>query len=398
MSVYGIVAEYNPFHNGHKYQIDKIHENSDCDGIVAVMSGNFAERGETAIMSKYARAKASLLNGVDLVLELPVPYTVSSAESFAFSAVSILNSTGVVNKLSFGSECGDINCLISAADAVMSDIVDNEIKEQLKKGVSYPTARMNSAEKLFGKKISSILKNPNNILGVEYIKAIKKLNCNIVPTTVLRVGAEHDSYKVKSEIASASLLRQMLINNENIEKYVPENSFPIYQNEIENGFAPANMKALETAILASIRSKTADDFKTLPDVSEGIENRIISAAKTSLTLTELYDTAKTKRYTHSRIRRIVLYSFLGITKEMQNAAVPYLRVLGMTAKGKELLRKMRTKATLPVIMTAADSKKIGGYAGELFDFECKTTDIFNLSLPKNRQCGTDMTDNLVRIE
>lgn len=398
MSVYGIVAEYNPFHNGHKYQIDEIRKSSDCEGIVAVMSGNFVQRGEPAIMSKYKRAQAALKNGVDLVIELPVQYAVSSAERFSFSAVSILNSLGIVDKLSFGSECGDVGKLIKAAEAVMSDTVNSEIVEQLKEGANYPVARMNAVEKFFGRETALILKNPNNILAVEYIKALKKLNSNIIPHTVLRVGAEHDSKKETERIASASMIREKLLKKESIDDFIPANVLSIYKNEIGLGFAPADIKALETAVLASLRLKKADDFKLLPDVSEGIENRIISASKTSGTLAELYDSAKTKRYTHSRIRRIVLYSFLGITKELQNKPPFYIRVLGFNENGKFLLKDAKDKASLPIVTNISDIKKLNGDALKIFDFECKATDIFNLSLPKIRQCGTDMTDNLVKIE
>lgn len=398
MSIYSVVAEYNPFHNGHKYHIDKIRKNCDCDGVVAVMSGNFVQRGDAAIMSKYKRANAALKNGVDLVIELPVPYAVSSAERFSYSAVSILNSLGIVDKLSFGSECGEVDKLSAAAQAVMSSRVDAEITEQLKSGMSYPAARMNLVEKHFGKETALILEKPNNILGVEYIKAIKKLNSNIIPTTVLRCGAEHDSKTDTDNFASASLLRQKLLKNESIKSFVPENAFPIYQNEIENEFAPANINFLETAILASLRLKSAEDFASLPDVSEGIENRILSALKTSSALTELFDKAKTKRYTHSRIRRIVFYSFLGITRELQNTQPPYIRVLGFNENGKRLLRMAKENSSLPIVGSTSDIKKLNAAAQSMFEFECKATDVFNLALPKIRQCGTDMTDNLVIIE
>lgn len=398
MAVYGIVAEYNPFHNGHKYQLDVVRSHADCSGVVAVMSGNFVQRGEAAVLPKQARVQMALMNGVDLVLELPVPFATATAEKFAEAAVYILSATGAVDKLSFGSESGDIALLAQTARAVLSDEMQCMIQEELKQGKSYPAARGAAVERCCGAEIASVLKAPNNILAVEYIKAIFNQNSPIIPSTVLRCGAAHDSTSASGNQLSASAIRELIRQQSGIADFVPENAHAVFKQSVAEGFAPASMKKMETAILASLRMKSSSDFKNIPDVSEGIENRILAAAQTSHTLEALYDAAKTKRYTHSRIRRIVLCSFLNLSNDFVSATPPYIRVLGWNTCGQHLLRTMKKSAALPIVKSAADIKKTGGAAVEFYNLENKTTNIFNMMLPRIRPCGTEMTDNPVIFE
>ena len=375
MKVYGIVAEYNPFHNGHKFQIDEIRKKAGDCAIVSVMSGNYVQRAETAVMSKYARAKAALLGGVDLVLELPMPYAISSAERFAYSSVHILNSLGAVTDISFGSECGSISLLQKAEEALYDENVNLKLKAELKNGASYPAARFAAVRDVFGAETAAVLSEPNNILAVEYIKALKALSSDMKPHTVKRTGASHDSDEYVGNIASASKIRELIRSNAHTGLFLPSDSQAVLTNEIAIG-----------------------DFNNIYGVGEGIENRLLSAAASARNLTELYDFAKTKRFTHSRIRRVVLNSFFGITNDITLSDPPYIRVLGFTHKGKDILRIARKNASLPIVMTVGDVKKLGGLSERLYSLECRTTDIFNMTLPKIRQSGTDMTDNLVRIE
>ena len=391
MKVYGIVAEYNPFHNGHKFQIDEIRKKAGDCAIVSVMSGNYVQRAETAVMSKYARAKAALLGGVDLVLELPMPYAISSAERFAYSSVHILNSLGAVTDISFGSECGSISLLQKAVEALYDENVNLKLKAELKNGVSYPAAR-------FVAVTAAVLSEPNNILAVEYIKALKALSSDIKPHTVKRTGASHDSNEYVGNIASASKIRELIRSNAHTGLFLPSDSQTVLTNEIAIGAAPSDMNRIGNAVIASLKLKTPSDFNNIYGVGEGIENRLLSAAASARNLTELYDFAKTKRFTHSRIRRVVLNSFFGITNDITLSDPPYIRVLGFTHKGKDILRIARKNASLPIVMTVGDVKKLGGFSERLYSLECRTTDIFNMTLPKIRQSGTDMTDNLVRIE
>ncbi|HAQ28486.1 MAG TPA: nucleotidyltransferase [Ruminococcaceae bacterium] len=398
MKVYGIVSEYNPFHNGHKFQIDEIRKKDGDCAIVSVMSGNYVQRAETAVMSKYARAKAALLGGVDLVLELPMSYAVSSAERFAYSSVYILNSLGAVTDISFGSECGSISLLQKAAEALYDDNVILKLKTELKNGVSYPAARFAAVRDVFGAETASVLSEPNNILAVEYLKALKALSADIVAHTVKRSGASHDSAEASGNIASASKIRALIRENKSADMFLPAESQNILMSEISNKAAPSDMNRIGNAVIASLKLKTPSDFSNIYGVGEGIENRLLSAAASAQNLTELYDFAKTKRFTYSRIRRVVLNSFFGITNDITLSDPPYIRVLGFTQKGKDVLRIARKNASLPIVMTVGDVKKLGGFSERLYSLECRTTDIFNMTLPKIRQSGTDMTDNLVRIE
>lgn len=398
MKVYGIVAEYNPFHNGHKFQIDEIRKNAGDCAVVSVMSGNYVQRAETAVMSKYARAKAALLGGVDLVLELSMPYAISSAERFAYSSVYILNSLGAVTDISFGSECGSISLLQKAAEALYDENVNLKLKAELKNGVSYPVARFTAVRDVFGAETAAVLSEPNNILAVEYIKALKALSSDINPHTVKRTGATHDSDEYVGNIASASKIRELIRGNAHTGLFLPSDSQAVLTNEIAIGAAPSDMNRIGNAVIASLKLKTPSDFNNIYGVGEGIENRLLSAAASAQNLTELYDFAKTKRFTHSRIRRVVLNSFFGITNDITLSDPPYIRVLGFTQKGKDVLRIARKNASLPIVMTVGDVKKLGGFSERLYTLECRATDIFNMTLPKIRQSGTDMTDNLVRIE
>lgn len=396
MKICGVIAEYNPFHNGHKYHLDSV--KTDFDACVTVMSGNYVERSETAVFSKRYRTMTAFKNGADLVIELPLCYSAASAEKFAFGGVYLLNALGCVDSISFGSECGDISQLIAAASAVNSPLTDGQIQFFLKSGMSYPAAREKAVETLFGKDVSSVLSDPNNILGIEYIKALNKLNSNIIPVTLLRSGEGHNSKNIENDIISASAVRELIKNEKDISHFVPESTLKIIENAEYDKRFPSDFNKLSTAIIASLRQKSSRDFSDIPDVSEGIENRILSSAKTAVNLDELYMNAKTKRYTHSRIRRIVLFSFLGITYEYYNLLPQYIKVLGFNDTGRQILKKMSETAALPIVMSASDIKKLSVQAQKQFSLECRSTDIFNMTLPEIVQSGTEMTDNIVKYE
>lgn len=289
MKIYGIVAEYNPFHNGHKFQIDDIRKKARDCAIVSVMSGNYVQRAETAVMSKYARAKAALLGGVDLVLELPMPYAISSAERFAYSSVHILNSLGAVTDISFGSECGSISLLQKAVEALYDENVNLKLKAELKNGVSYPAARFAAVRDVFGAETAAVLSEPNNILAVEYIKALKALSSDMKPHTVKRIGASHDSDEYVGNIASASKIRELIRSNAHTGLFLPSDSQAVLTNEIAIGAAPSDMNRIGNAVIASLKLKTPSDFNNIYGVGEGIENRLLSAAASARNLTELYD-------------------------------------------------------------------------------------------------------------
>lgn len=381
MKVAGIITEYNPFHNGHAHLIKMARDNG-VTHVVAVMSGNFVQRGEAALLDRSVRTEAALMNGVDLVLQLPAVWATSSAQSFARAGVGILDALGLVDELVFGSECGDAEKILSAAYALESEELKPLLDLELQKGISFASAREN-ALRLISPESADIIKSPNNILGVEYVAALRRIGSRIAPVTFPRAGAEHDSKESDGNIASASFIRERFCSGE-WKKFVPENVAEIYEN------APiADMKRIENAVLYKMRTADSLSLSRTPDISEGIENRIISAAENAKTLEELYSLSKTKRYTHARIRRIILNYFLGFTAEDAALPVPYIRVIGFNKKGAELIKKAKETAHLPIITKAYDIASLGENAQRIFSLECKAGDIYALCFENAGVCGDE---------
>lgn len=382
MKVAGIIAEFNPFHNGHALLVQKARE-AGYTHVVAVMSGNFVQRGEPAVFHHSVRTKAALENGVDLVLQLPGVYAMSGAQSFARAGAEILNGFGCVDSIVFGSECGDTDLLSQTADAVYGEEIKPLLSEELAKGISFASAREN-ALKAINPMFADVIKSPNNILGVEYIAALKRLESTITPVTFERVGAAHDSDEASGDIAGASLIRELIKNKKEWQKLVPENAKEIYCDA-----DIADIKRIENAVLYKIRTVSAEELSKAPDVSEGIENRIISAAKQARSLEELYSLAKTKRYSHARIRRIIWNCLLGVTAADLDLAVPYIRISGFNKKGAELIKAAKETAVLPVISKPADLSRLGEAAQRIFYLECTAGDIYALCTENPAVCGTE---------
>lgn len=377
MLVAGIIAEYNPFHNGHALLIEKARQ-AGATHIVAVMSGNFVQRGEPSVFHHSERAKAALSAGVDLVLQLPVPYAVSGAQCFARAGVEILDAFGC-DWLVFGSECGDADIICKTADAVYSDEIKPLIAEELKKGISFAAAREN-ALRTMNPSYADIISTPNNILGVEYAAAVKRINSRMKPVTFARQGAAHDSPNSDSDIASASLIRNRILAGGEWSRYVPDSS-------VYDGCKIRNTAFIERAILYKLRTANAEDIARTPDVSEGIQNRIISAAVQAKSLEELYAFAKTKRYSHARIRRIIINYFLCITAEDTHTPVPYIRVTGFNSRGADLIRNRECR--LPLITKAADISGLGDDAQRIFSAECRAGDVYALCSENVQVCGEE---------
>lgn len=395
MSVAGIIAEFNPLHNGHAYLLSEAKKIT-SDGVVVVQSGNFTQRGEPAILEKHRRAEVALRCGADLVLELPLAFSVSGAQIFARGGVGVLHALGLTDTLLFGSECGDTAKLQTAADALIDPAVESVIHERMQSGTSFACVREQAVRTVYGEKTARLLQTPNNVLGIEYLRALREMHATIVPQTVLRVGAPHDSPESVNGFTSGSALRKCIESEEEVTAFLPPPSAEILYAEIRKGFAPAQYAKLDIAVLAFLRKAAAQDFSEVPDVSEGIENRILNAARTARTLWEVFDTAKTKRYSHARIRRIVLCAFLGV-RRTDTKEIPYLRVLGFSERGKDLLRAARKTAKLPIVMRASDTDYLSEFARHSFMLECVAADIYNLTLPEIRPSGTEMRENVVRI-
>jgi len=340
----GIICEYNPFHKGHKYLIDTV--KGDGDRVICVMSGNFVQRGEAAVYSKFERAKEAVKNGADLVIELVAPCSTLSAQGFAEAGVGLLEATGICDAIAFGAECDDADELLKISEEIKQR--DSDIKEMLKSGMSYPAARRNVTG-------SPLLDTPNNILAIEYLTCTK-----LKPVIVKRIGGGHDSDDAEY---SASQIRKTLTDK-------------------------AELKNCERAVLYKLRQMSAEDFSKIEDVSEGLENRIAEAVKVAGSLEELYDSIKTKRYTHSRIRRIILRAFLGITKDTPRTP-QYIRVLAMNESGAAMLKDIKEKGTLPVVTRYRDAKACGGSVLTQFENECRYTDIYALCYKSPHPCGED---------
>jgi len=377
VKITGIIAEYNPFHNGHKYQIQEAKKFS--DSVVVIMSGSFVQRGSIAITDKWTRAKIAAENGADLVLELPVIYSLNTAQRFAKGAVDILDKTNLINYLCFGSESGNVEELTTAAELLINEpaYVSEKIKKFIAEGISYPSARQKAFEGLIDEEI---LSSPNNILALEYIKALIEIGSSIEPVTVKRYGTDyHDAFS-KNGIASASAIRNMIKNQENINDLTPDDSFEIYD---EN--------KLNTALIAHLRMMSEYELSCINDVNEGLENRIKKALTQSLTIDELCENIKTKRYPMSRIRRIAFSSLLGITKEIAESNVNYIRVLAMNSTGAGILKEIKNKSTLDIITKTADYQK----NDIAFQKDILATDIFALCC--NKKIGIDYIKSPIKL-
>lgn len=391
-----IVSEYNPFHNGHVYHIQETRKLG-ATHIVAVMSGDFVQRGAPAILSKWARAEMALRAGVDLVVELLLPWAMATAERFAFGAMSLIEDMGCVDFISFGSEIGDISSLIDAARMVDSPRLSDPLHRFLEQGMTYAKARELAMKQVFGNEPAQLLRAPNNILGIEYLRALKKLNSSVSARTVGRVGVSHDQIGVAGSYASASQIREFiqLGSWEDSLSYLPPDTIAILQREQGLGYAPASLSNLERAILTTLRTMNENQFRRIPDVREGLEYRIVKAVKQSCSLDEVIKNIKTKRYTHARIRRIILSAYLNLTTERIPDKPPYFRILGIGKNGAAILNAMKRRAALPILVRAKDSRKFDEKALSLWHLEGAASDLYGLSTPVVRPCGLNATTQVI---
>lgn len=394
MVVSGIVAEYNPFHNGHLYHIEETKRRG-ATHIVAVMSGNFVQRAEPALIGKFDRARIAAQQGVDLVVELPVAYATASSERFAFGAVSVLDALGVVDTLSFGSEAGDAALLETAAEAVVDARVIRRTKQLTEIGESYPSARMKALE-VFYPHVSKLVAEPNNILGIDYIKALKKLDSRIQPLTIKRKDTAHDGEETGEHIASASRIRDIVLQRGGFSRFVSREMELTLLDATIAGRLSGGMERIESAVLMKLRGMEREEMHLLPDADSGLGDRLYNASRTAGSIVELYDLTKTKRYTMSRVRRAVLSAVLDITEE-DYTSIPYVRLLAIGEKGEELLRAMRKRCLLPVSHSLQELISLKGIAAETAKRESRATDIFSLTLQKRAPAGEDFTTKLFKL-
>ncbi len=359
MKVCATIAEFNPFHNGHAYLINSV--SGDYDATIAVMSGNFVQRGAPAVYDKFSRGRAAVKNGVDLVIELPLIYALSSAESFALGAVKLLNATGVTDSLIFGSESGDIDTLTSVSDMSLeeSESFKASLKEKLASGMSYPKAKGAVLEELGAD--SETITSPNNILGIEYIRAIKKTGSSIKPMTMKRYGALHDSNIASNSIASASHVRRLIEKGSFTSNFMPQYPYP----------SPVFEKQFSDILIYALRRADYENLIKIPDCSPALASRFITARRET-DVESIINAVKAKNFTESRIRRILW------NLTLHNSVSPYvdpeyIRIIAQNERGSAVISEMKKHSSLPVIQKGADLK-----GSRLFELESKATDIYNI--------------------
>ena len=405
MNITGVIVEYNPFHNGHLYHLNETKKLTNCDGIIAVMSGHFVQRGSPAILDKWTRTKLALSNGVDLVLELPSIYSTSSAEFFAYGAISLLEGINVVNNISFGSELGNIDTLLNIASILQREPLTfkEDLKDFINKGMAFPTAREKALTKFFEKDKDSfdfnkLLCLSNNILAIEYCKNLFKINSNITPFTIKRLGSDYNSLQLKSDLSSATAIREYIENNENLDKLsesVPETVL----NSLKNFQYTQYKFPFEEDMFTYIKHKyfsNAGFIENLPDVSEGIHNRIYKALNTSNSLKEAMDIIKTKRYTYTRIKRILCQYFIGVdminSNELRRRPCPYARILGFNKNGRDILKLIKKNSNIEII------NKIPKKVDETLKLDINATKCYSLLNPSINPLDDLLKNPIIKLE
>ena len=408
-NVLGIIAEYNPFHNGHLYQLNSSKSITNSDYSIAVISGNFTQRGDVAIVDKWTRAQMAIENGIDLVIELPTVYAISSAENFASGAVKILDSLGIVNFLSFGSECNDISILSQITDVLVDEPPEYKtlLSHELDKGVSFPKARERAVMMYLNdvRRFASVLSSPNNILGIEYLKALKRQKSLMQPVTIQRKDSKYndDTIPTDSQFASATALRKLCATHHSdiLQRFMPEASYKILNDAMENGNIVKNISDFDKLIIYTLRRMSTDEIANLPDVSEGLEFAIKSAVNQCNTVSELLSIINTKRYTQTRLQRIFLYAILGITKkdmQLSKTTKPYIRVLGFNDKGRELIseiskrnKKLTMISSVKKFMDSNPNKNMK----QLLEKDIWATNVYTLGYEYDSIGNLDYTHKLI---
>ena len=405
MKTLGIVTEYNPFHKGHAYMIEEAKKKAGADRVVVVMSGSFVQRGEPAIFDKWTRTEAALMNGVDMVLELPVLFAAANAETFARAAVRILEETGIVDVLCFGSESGDLHSMQEAARLMENETEEFQhiLKEHLDEGLSYPAARAKALE-IVSQISSDILSRPNHILGLEYLKALDRYNCSMEPMTIKREG-DYNSPSLTEGFASAAAIRKALAEDRSTEALpqLPENVHDLYNKALSLGTAPCFWDELTPALHYKLRMSSTEEIHEIAEVVEGLENRILHSIDSCYNIKDVIDFIKTKRYTRTKIQRILLHILLDIKEKevayfMNLPKMPYIRVLGFKKETSGILADLTENAKVPVLTNLKKAPEVLNEDGlALLALEKTATDLHALTYPNQiyRAPNQDFTKPLV---
>lgn len=407
MKTLGIITEYNPFHKGHAYMIEEAKKRSGAERVIVVMSGSFVQRGEPALFDKWTRTQAALQNGADLVLELPFLFAAANAETFARGAVRTLQESGIVDILCFGSESGDLPALQEAARLMLNETEEFQrlLKKELDEGLSYPAARAKALQ-IVAEINSEILSSPNHILALEYLKALEYYSCTMQPMTILRKG-DYSSPSLQEEggFASAGAIRKAILEGRITEALaqLPENTHELYQKAISLGTAPISWEGLTAALHYKLRMLSAEELQDISEVTEGLENRILRSIDGCYALSDIVDFIKTKRYTRTKIQRILLHTLLDVKEQevsyyLDQLHLPYIRVLGFRKETSEILADLTDAAKCPVLTNLKKAPEILSEDGlALLALEKTATDLHTLAYPGSiyRAPNQDFTNPLV---
>ncbi len=381
MKVCGIIAEYNPFHNGHALHISQTRAILGADtAIVCVMSGNFVQRGAAAMLEKYLRAETAVRCGADLVLELPLAAALSSAEGFARGAIAALEAFGSVGYLSFGSECGSVRALQRCVALTKSDAVEAVFRRKLQEGLSYAAAREQSVA-AWNPELAALLASPNNVLGLEYCRALDCANSLITPLSIRRYAVEHNAREASGRFASASYLRTRILQNDltSCAAFMPDISYNALQKSYNEGAAQTNPLRFDAAIVSYLRRMHPEQLTQYERNEDGFTNRLFHAIQIGRTFEEICANAQTRRYPLARIRRALLRAFLDVPFSAMKEPIEYLRVLAIGAKGRELLRNHAGKNTL--ITKPLHEKRLCDALQSIVQRDIRSDELFYLTLP-----------------
>ncbi len=397
MRITGIIAEYDPFHNGHAYHIAETRA-AGAEYIVVVLGGHFTQRGEPALLTKTDRVRMALANGADLVVEMPQSFGLSSAEGFARGGIALLDGMGCVDTVSFGSECGDVKILSEIAAIMQTDGFKSALHDALEKGIPYAAAQEEALKTVKNGDYAAILTTPNNTLGLEYCKALLALQSNIQPFTVKRTGAAHNTTAEGGTFTSAGHLRECVRKGkwQEILPFLPKSSLEILQNANICGHCYTDSRIYDRILLAKLRTLSREALAALPFISEGLENRLYEAIRTETSVDSIIEAVKTKRYPLARLRRILTAVYLDLTAEDMPLLPPYIRVLGIGANGTRLLKETAKSARLP-LFTDAKQPPADAFSEKTFDFECKASDLYNALLSYPLPCGEEFKRGMLHF-
>lgn len=390
MKTVGLITEYNPFHNGHAYHIEKAKMLTGADRVIVVMSGDFVQRGAPAVMPKHLRAESALLSGASLIIELPVCFATGSAEYFAQGSISLLNQLGCIDSICFGSECGDLHLLKEIAQILADEPIEYQtaLKQALKEGASFPAARQ-EALNIYSDKYSEILASPNNILGIEYLKALAKIHSKMEPFTIKRIGAGYHDMDIDGQFSSATAIRSDIyqladVNSSSeslplthIQTQVPSSCHELMKKNYQTRY-PVKADDFSLLLKAKLLSETAGSLSHYLDMSPELANRILRLRNDYLIFEQFCDLLKTKELTRSRISRSFIHVLLGITNDWltaMKAPAPYARILGFRRDHADLLGILKRTSDIPLITSPARAV-LADTAYQMLELDIYASDLY----------------------